>query len=360
MKLNILYPLRKLHGTIHDYNLLLQQKKQLRSYYKNSFLSKAKINSKTVFLILTPEHTNLGDHAIAFSEIELLRQHGFDYVEITGRELEKLQKYNLLGIMNGHPIIVNGGGNLGTLWYDVEQITRSVISSNPKSHIYILPNTIYYEDSEWGRAEFDASKQLYNQHKHLYLYAREKISYQIMSHAYRNVKLVPDMVLRLNQASPQIPRKGCLLCLRNDCERTISDLDMAHLSNILHSIFKEDISMTDMHSPANIPIEKRTSALNQKYTEFRKSSLVVTDRLHGMIFCAITATPCIVINSKSPKIKGCYEWLRHLEYIRFCDDLATLSTLISTAMSVNPRYDHTIYSAYYKELLKDISAAFGS
>lgn len=358
MKTNILFPLRKLHGTIHEYRLFCQKKRSLYRQYKHAFLSKKKTNDKTVFLILTPEHTNLGDHAIAFSEAELLRQHGFDYIEITGAKLLELQKYGLLGIMNGHSIIVNGGGNLGTLWYDVEELTRNVITSNPKSHIYILPNTIFYEDTEWGHAEFEASKRIYNHHKNLYLYARESISFEIMHKAYRNVKLVPDMVLRLNRVDPNTQRKGCLLCLRNDREKTLPDQCISQIKNILQPFFENDIVETDMHTPTDVSIAARNCSLDQKFQEFRNASLVITDRLHGMIFCAITATPCIVINSKSPKVKGCYQWLEHLEYIQFCSDVTKIPTIVSNITAAKLYYDSTPYTHYYNLLINDIEASF--
>ncbi|MFB8735822.1 polysaccharide pyruvyl transferase family protein [Bacillus sp. SL00103] len=33
-----------------------------------------------------------------------------------------------------------------------------------------------------------------------------------------------------------------------------------------------------------------------------KAQVVVTDRLHGMIFCAITKTPCVVLRSFDHKV----------------------------------------------------------
>ena len=57
----------------------------------------------------------------------------------------------------------------------------------------------------------------------------------------------------------------------------------------------------------------------KKLDEFRKSKLVVTDRLHGMLFAAITGTPCIALGNSSGKVKGVYDWLTHLDYIQYVD-----------------------------------------
>ena len=355
---DMLFPLRRLHGTLYEMKLTHIKKRTIRKRYRQYFYQKRKHNPKTVYLILTPEHSNLGDHAIAYAEAEMLNEIGVDYVEITGAKLVELKKYGLLGLMNGHPIIVNGGGNLGTLWYDVEELTRNVIISNPNSRIYILPNTIFYESTEWGQAEFESSKRIYNQHKNLYLYARETISYETMRKAYRNVRLVPDMVLRLNRVNTNIQRKGCLLCLRNDREKTVTEQYVSQIKSILQLFFKDDIVETDMHAPSNVSLADRNNSLEQKYQEFRNASLVITDRLHGMIFCAITATPCIVINSKSPKVKGCYEWLKHLEYIQFCSDIAKLPAIVSTVTAAKLDYDAAPYMHYYELLINDIEASF--
>ena len=44
-----------------------------------------------------------------------------------------------------------------------------------------------------------------------------------------------------------------------------------------------------------------------KFKDFQKSELVITDRLHGMIFCYITKTPCIVMPNNNHKILMTYE-----------------------------------------------------
>jgi pyruvyl transferase EpsI len=54
----------------------------------------------------------------------------------------------------------------------------------------------------------------------------------------------------------------------------------------------------------------------------RTRKVVVTDRLHCMIFCAITQTPCVVLPNSNHKIKGTYEtWLSHLPHIAYMDEL---------------------------------------
>ena len=309
-----------------------------------------------VFLVLTPEHGNMGDHAIAESEIRLLKQAGISFYEITEKKLQLLKRYHALNVLNGKCILVNGGGNLGTLWFWVEQLFRQIIENNPKSYIFCLPNTIYYEDSDWGWEELKQSREIYNAHKHLKLYAREKISYSIMKELYQDVSLVPDMVLSMDKSKEIFTRKGCLLCLRGDVERTRTDEQEEQIVRCAHDLFGENVSFTDMDIRCSVPLGSRQEALDQKYSEFKRAELVITDRLHGMIFSAITGTPCIVLDSKSPKLRGCYDWISQLKYIKFADSPLEIPALFQSIPDEIFYYDNRDLLPYYRQLQEDICA----
>lgn len=335
---------------------ICQQRNRLNDWYTVAFpFYKKKLRyPKAVFLVMTPEHGNLGDHAIAKAEIQLLEKNNIPYIEITGAKIEQLKQQGFLGVMNGRPILVNGGGNLGTLWFNVEEAFRQIIQSNPDSQIICLPNTIYYEESEWGKKELEKSIEIYNAHPNLTLYAREKTSYSIMSAIYKNVKLIPDMVLSLDYSDKAYERKGCLLCLRNDCERTLLKEQEDIIYNQIQKLFGDKIKKTDMVVKYRISIDEREVELEKKLDEFLHAELVVTDRLHAMIFSVITGTPCIVVNSKSPKVMGCYEWIKSLEYIKFADEVSQISILYKQIPKRRFIYENKNYAVYYKILEKDI------
>ena len=103
--------------------------------------------------------------------------------------------------------------------------------------------------------------------------------------------------------------------------------------------------------------ENRAAELSRQIAAFKRAKLVITDRLHGMVFCAISGTPCVVINSQSPKVKGCYEWIRDLGYIRFCDDVSQLTDIIQSLPSGVHPYDNAALQPYFSELEKDILSA---
>lgn len=320
----------------------------------NPIFKEHKKNPNMVFLIYTPIHENLGDHAIAIAEMTILDELGIGYTEITQAEIHKLKEFGLLRLFNNTKVFINGGGNLGTLWFDVEEAFRSIMIAAPKADILIFPSTIYYEDTDFGRKEFENSKKIYNNHKSLALYARENISYEIMKNAYKNVKLVPDMVFYLNKCEKNVARNGAVLCLRKDLERTIHEKDEIFIYKQIQQLFGDKITKTDMYAAHNIPIENRYKELTKKFEQFKNAKLVVTDRLHCMIFCVITGTPCIVVNSKSPKVKGCYEWVKDFEYIKFADNLSDIIDLYNSIPQKEFIYDNSKFIPLYETLKEDI------
>ena len=331
-----------------------KNKRKEKRIFKRKMQPKLKVSRDTVYHVLTPTHVNIGDHAITVAVQNMLKDCNLPFVEITFDELYQLKKYDLLGAMNEHTIFINGGGNLGTLWPMVENIMRDVVSSNKNSRIIILPNTIYYEDTEHGRSELQKSKKIYNAHKHLKFYAREMISYDFMKQHYNDVELCPDVALSLNETKPATKRSGCLLCLRNDLEKTLSEENFSLLLSQVKSVFKDNFTISDMYAESPVGVDDRQVELTKKLDEFRKSELVITDRLHGMLFATITSTPCIVVNSLSPKVKGCFEWIKDLGYVKFCNDLTTLNETYFEIKNRSYNFSNEYLSNYFEKLKETI------
>lgn len=311
-------------------------------------------NRKPVFLIFTPEHANLGDHAIAYAEQKMLNRLGITYYEITGKQLYTLHQYGYFKLLNNATVLVNGGGNLGMLWSEIEKMNRWIISELKDSTICIMPNSIYYAPGEDGQQEFRRSIEIYNRHPRLYMYARELTSYDIMKKAYKNVKLIPDVVLSLNECkNSKDQRKGCLFCMRDDVERTLSDEEYQILYQEAKKLFGE-IGFSNTVLDYNVKPSDREKELKKKLIEYQQAELVVTDRLHGMIFCAITGTKCIVLNGKSPKIRGCYHWIEKLDYISFIENAADLNVVYASMPDYPHQYEMGDMQVMFQKLEKDI------
>ena len=321
---------------------------------------KIKYRDKFKFLLITPEHCNLGDHAIAAAEKALFED--YFLFEITERSLNKFFKYfrhslSLKLLFGKSDILINGGGFIGTIWPYTDTLVQQIIELLPHSRIILLPNTVFFSDDEEGRKWLEDARKVYNSHEDITVCTREKLSYDnalLLLDDHSRVKLIPDMVLSLDECREGQKRSGAVLCLRNDCEKTMDDADSAEIYNWTNKVFG-GVKEADMCIDYNVLPENRLTELEKQFETFRKAELVITDRLHGMIFAAITGTPCTVFFSKSHKVKGVYNWcLSDVEYIQNVENCADIAAFYEKVKGRSFGYDNTALKPYYDELIEII------
>lgn len=306
-------------------------------------------------LLQTPLHSNLGDHAIAMSEMDYLKDIDFscyEYPWTAGKEMHFARM-----TPRHKTVFITGGGYLGQLWPDEEQRFRNTLKSFKNNRIIVFPQTIYFDmESDEGRSCFLESKAYYESHKKLTIFVREKHSLQFMQQYMPKVsaKLAPDMVMRMKYNQTKVARKGCLLCMRKDRERVLSEIEYTALFSLLEKKYG-DVVVTDTVLPKSVKLNQREKDVYEMLNDFSSSKLVVTDRLHGMVFSAITETPCIVINSLSPKVEGCYEWLKDLDYICFASSVDQVPVLLRSLEKVIPVYDRKKLDCKYEPLRRCIN-----
>ena len=309
---------------------------------------------KDVFLVMTPTYKNLGDHAIAKAELKFLTQCNIKYKEIDFDLMRILHKHHSFNVFGSGIILITGGGFIGTLYPHMQEMVENIIEQNPKSKVILLPGTLYYEQSPEGNELFEHSKILFSKNNVRKIYLREKISYELISKEISSAKLMPDMAMSLNESRKDIKRKGCLIVLRNDKERILDEEKMSVVHDRISNLFDQNIRVTDMRHRCDLPVADRDTVLEDKFTQFCRAELVITDRLHGMVFAAITGTPCIVLNSKSHKVVGCYEWIRHLDYIRFCDNPEDICRIYEEMPKGEHIYDMTPLIPWFEEMKRDL------
>lgn len=291
-------------------------------------------------LLNTPLHGNIGDHAIAVAEKEILSSLGISVLDFPWVK----KHFNILAKLTPKDkvILVHGGGYIGDLWIKEEEKLEIILQAFKNHKIIIMPQTVHFDlETGEGRKLFERAKQIFTAHPCLTVFLREKISYDFMKNYMPrvHVELVPDTVMML-QPDMETSRCGILVCLRNDIEKTMTEENRSKLLTLLNK--KNDkITYSDMIENRSIGSEESNHMVQLKLREFAASELVITDRLHGMIFAAVTETPCIVLDSRSHKIRGCYEWLKRLGYIRFLDDINNIPEVIEELTAVKPVYDRS-------------------
>jgi len=341
-------------------------KEYVRGFNETNQLYKIEEDKNHIFLIGTPHHGNLGDQAIVYAENKILEDNFKEHtiIEINTVDLMKHLKSLKENVKENDIFVLHGGGNLGDEYFWEEEVRRNIISEFKDNKIILFPQSIYFKDSNNGRKEFEKSKMIYNQHKNFTIVAREATSYNIMKQAFpnNNVIFTPDIVMYLNKTNPILPREGALLSLRKDREGVLTSEQKDEILDEVQLNF-DNIIITDTVAEYKgddnqvleymINVNQREKELNKKWDQFKKVQVVITDRLHGMVFCAITSTPCIVIANYNHKVKDTYEWLKDLNYIKFVNDIDEIPSLIQELKNIEIKeYDNSFAMKNYEKIIE--------
>ncbi len=284
----------------------------------NKFKVRKKNEGLIVFLA-TPIHGNLGDQAIVYAEKKLISDF---YKGKTTVEIPNGCYLAYPGIINRfiHKediIIIDGGGNMGTLWKHEDDKIRLIIETYKENKILVFPQTCYYDDCDNAK-RIETNRIAYENAEDLTVMLRDKASFELFNKLFPNTKtlFVPDIVLSLQPDMPKKERKGILLCLREDCEKTV---DLQAKSNLLTCL--GEFSNFSTLVPYNVNEKNRLSELYKKWDQLSGAELLICDRLHAMIFALITKTPCIALDNVSKKVSGTYSWIQNSPYIRMVNSV---------------------------------------
>ena len=346
MKNVILTPLKTLRRKLNETEAYIREWKNLMFPLGNKY-----------YVIGTPEHSNIGDSAIAIAELLFLKktvQDSSRVKEITFHEMWKYHQILERGSRNSCHFFWHGGGNMGDLWFEEESFRRRFIVNQYAAKPVIFPQTLFYSDTPQGRKARKESIEVYNVPE-VTLVAREQKSYEKMKEIYpqAHVMLTPDIVLSADMArfgATPTTRCGVLMVTRNDLEKTVDNSIWRELKNEFEALGLS-VCQTDMFSTGSVKKETRDELVRSKMQEFCGAQLIVTDRLHGMVFAALTGTPCIVFRCNNHKVKGTYDWISYLDYIRFAETIEDAKTCIPDLLAMkNCKFDNSPLQAYFDEL----------
>ncbi len=100
---------------------------------------------------------------------------------------------------------------------------------------------------------------------------------------------------------------------------------------------------------SDIRKDQRNFVIHEQLKNFSKHKLIITDRLHGLIFSLITNTPCIVMSSYNYKLNEYVDMLKGNKFISFIDkDLNKLDSEIKRMLKI----DSSNYKNNFEEMLK--------
>ncbi len=168
--------------------------------------------------------------------------------------------------------------------------------------------------------------------------------------------LLPDFAMLYEYVPNGLERNAntVKLCFRQNIEKVLSNSKQEEIKS---SIMKRFGSFREFDTVQHtiIPIYKRRKYVKQTLREFEEAQLVITDRLHAMIMCALTGTACVAYDNSSHKVKNVYKWIESLDFIRVIDEEAELMEAVDAVVQTSKKdnvaqYHKLDLGSYYEEL----------
>lgn len=288
------------------------------------------IGSEQFHYIDVPMYMNIGDHLIAHGTFKFFEKSNLNFCRASG-----LPFYKFRWINNVNVLVFGGGGNFGDLWPEIHQRRMQLIDEALElgKRVIVLPQSLWYSNIE--NLKLDLS--ILQGRENFYLFVRDKQSYQIGKNIHENVYLVPDMAHHiyneLEQASSDVkPNKDVLYFLRNDKEGVISRNEFEKKGRIwdwddvlkidncgrdfqrvlkIYNLFYRKLNISNFDRKLFLWRKSSWKIVMEAAKLFASHKLIVTDRLHGLIFASMLNRSFSIRDNLYNKISN-YEnaWLK--------------------------------------------------
>jgi pyruvyl transferase EpsI len=317
----------------HSKALLIFIKQNLWFAYKHRHIR----NKRKIIYAITPPPRlkNVGDHAQAVAIHAWIKKH-FPTLRVIDIDKDRA-RYFLPAlrwlVQPADLLFLHSGGNMGDRGMWSESIRRLLISTFNQNKIVSLPQTIYFSDTPIGKKERENTRRIYATHPNLTVIARDPRSGELARELFPSARTfcMPDFVLSLPSRQPgkkNNPPK-VLLCLRNDTESSLTAEQKIELAyNLPH-----ESSCYDTTIDKPIKVNEREAVLEHTLDLFQDHDIVVTDRLHGVIFSVLCKMPCVVLPTVDHKLTSAMYWFRNIPFIILAENLKEVPALIEKGLA---------------------------
>lgn len=290
-------------------------------------------HKRDITLVGTPLHKNMGDHLISEAELRFLRDTfpGKRIFEIPTEVFLRFSDCIEKNVAPGTRIFITGGGWMGSLWPKDEMILQNMISVFSDCSVTILPQTVFYDPcDEEGKYLLENANNTFMNCADLKICVRDEASYGFAVNNFTidkdKIILSPDMALYYQDTKQKKEKSFLGLFLRGDREKVSDD---EFINKIRSMIPLEPFESDTMHKRL-VPIWRRRRNIEALIDQMRSCEIIVTDRLHAMIYSVIAGTKCIALDNKTGKVSGVYQkWLSWDENILLVKDTSDIPGFIN-------------------------------
>ncbi|MGY1659604.1 polysaccharide pyruvyl transferase family protein [Geodermatophilus sp. SYSU D00705] len=303
-----------------------------------------------VALLDFPSHQNAGDSLIYLGESEYLERLGVSvqYVADIARFDVGLLRRRL---QHNSTLLLNGGGNLGDRWSDIQLFRERIIEAFPDRRIIQLPQSTDFSEAE----SLQRTQAVFGSHPDLILMMREQRSLAFAREHFSapgtTVVHCPDAAFGVGVHRPAAPPTvDVLALLRRDSEAVTRSFDFPGLE-----VLRDDWGLSGWRDrqwrlsrvPGRLqryvpkaagvlyPAVARSYELQARINirdaieKLSRGRVVVTDRLHAAVLGGLCGLPVVALDNAYGKVSGVYEdYLCRLPNVRFASDAPTARQLV--------------------------------
>ena len=293
-------------------------------------------------VFLAADYGNLGDLAITRAQIDFLtaRLPDHDVVEVPISRTTAWLPTLRAEVGPDDIVTLVGGGNTGDLYDDIQHLRELVIRSFPANPVISFPQSADFSRSAYGRLALARARRVLAAHHDVVLLARDSRTHAFFEEAFPGTRtaLAPDVVLTLDRSRPPVDRQGIVLALRDDAETLTSGPVRGLVERLAAE--RDAVRRRDTHiGDVRLSRALADAELDRAWADFRAARLVVTDRLHGMIFALVTGTPCVALDSRTGKVGQFHtDWLTGVPSVRLVrsPDEASLTYAMDSLLLASP------------------------
>lgn len=324
------------------------------------------------YLIGSPFHENLGDHAQSLCAREWIQENypGYDVAILDSRSASRddfaLIRRIAATITDRDLVFLHSGYHVTDLYPIELGLQRAVVAQLRHNDIVALPQTIHFVDP----TVLDDVAAEFNAHGRVTVLCRDTSSYETAQQKFTGCRLLlyPDIVTRRIGASASAPaskRAGIQLCLRRDVESVyVATGQVPKLEQALSAIAPTTLTDTNSElSPIHIRLRLK-HVLSSEWRKFARHRVTVTDRYHGVIFSLIAGTPVVALGTTDHKLRSGISWFptelfgKHIAFAESVDDAVALAGEFyrSGTFPTLPRY---FEQNYYARLQPELESPHG-
>jgi pyruvyl transferase EpsO len=265
-------------------------------------------------LVDFPDHSNVGDSAIWLGEMAYLRRRGrlpAYYSAIADFDDETCR-----AAIGGGPILIHGGGNMGTLWPKHEAFRLHLLRTHRGRPIVQMPQSIHYADPAAAAEMADAIRE----HGQFTLLVRDARSLAFAEqHFDCAIHLCPDAALMLGRQQRSPATVPVFALLRTDHERSAGEAALP--AGVIADDWLEEEAAQKRRLRLSLGLGRlftrdlmaQRATRQQRLAEWRfqrglamlsAGELVVTDRLHAHILSLLLDIPHVLLDNNYGKVAG--------------------------------------------------------